>query len=53
MPALTATGIPAAFLSLIALFALHPFARLIQLVDVPDHRKSHIGAVPLIGGLSG
>ena len=52
MPALTATGIPAAFLSLIALFALHPFARLIQLVDMPDHRKSHTGAVPLIGGLS-
>jgi len=52
MQALTATGIPAAFLSLIALFALHPFARLIQLVDMPDHRKSHTGAVPLIGGLS-
>ena len=52
MQALTATGIPAALLSLVALFLLHPFARLIRLVDVPDHRKAHTGAVPLIGGLS-
>ena len=52
MQALTATGIPAALLSLVALFLLHPFARLIRFVDVPDHRKAHTGAVPLIGGLS-
>ena len=52
MQALTSTGIPAALLSLAALFVLHPFARFVQLVDMPDHRKAHNGAVPLIGGLS-
>lgn len=52
MQALTSTGILAAFLSLIALFILRPFARAVQLVDEPNHRKAHTGAVPLIGGLS-
>jgi len=52
MHALTGTGIPATLLSLVALFVLHPFARLNRLVDVPGHRKTHTGAVPLIGGLS-
>ena len=29
-----------------------PFAININLVDVPNYRKRHIGSVPLIGGIS-
>ncbi|GGA98824.1 UDP-N-acetylglucosamine--undecaprenyl-phosphate N-acetylglucosaminephosphotransferase [Agarivorans gilvus] len=31
---------------------LKPFAVKLQLVDVPNERKVHVGAVPLIGGIS-
>ncbi|WP_152207604.1 UDP-N-acetylglucosamine--undecaprenyl-phosphate N-acetylglucosaminephosphotransferase [Marinobacter changyiensis] len=48
-------GFLALFAGLIAYFslmALKPVAARIRLLDLPDHRKVHIGAVPLIGGLS-
>ena len=35
-----------------ALAGLTPLARHVDLVDMPDHRKQHHGAVPLTGGLS-
>ncbi|KPP97780.1 UDP-N-acetylglucosamine--undecaprenyl-phosphate N-acetylglucosaminephosphotransferase [Marinobacter sp. HL-58] len=35
-----------------SLVLLKPIAVHVQLVDVPDQRKLHFGAVPLVGGLS-
>lgn len=52
MEAASATGLLSGLISLIVLVLLRPFARKIRLVDLPDHRKSHKGAVPLTGGLS-
>ena len=34
------------------IYLLRPLATKLKLVDIPDHRKNHIGAVPLVGGLS-
>jgi UDP-GlcNAc:undecaprenyl-phosphate GlcNAc-1-phosphate transferase len=34
------------------IYLLGPLAKKLKLVDIPDHRKNHIGAVPLVGGLS-
>jgi UDP-GlcNAc:undecaprenyl-phosphate GlcNAc-1-phosphate transferase len=38
--------------SLISVFLLRHFAQKINLVDAPGHRKSHVGRIPLVGGLS-
>ncbi len=46
------TGLIAVLSSLVALIVLQPIARRFRLVDLPNHRKAHKGAVPLIGGLS-
>jgi UDP-GlcNAc:undecaprenyl-phosphate GlcNAc-1-phosphate transferase len=35
-----------------ALSALYPFAVKLNLVDCPDHRKTHIGKIPLVGGIA-
>ena len=52
MQAAILTGLIAIFFSVVTLSILRPFARKVRLVDVPNHRKAHKGAVPLIGGLS-
>ena len=46
------TGLIAIFFSIVTLRILRLFARRLHLLDVPNHRKAHKGAVPLIGGLS-
>jgi len=46
------TGLIAIIFAFAALVVLRPIARRFRLVDLPDHRKAHSGAVPLIGGLS-
>ena len=38
--------------TLMAIKGLTPIADKVGLLDVPNHRKQHKGAVPLIGGLS-
>ncbi len=40
------------FTTLFVIFLLRPFAISIGLVDRPNHRKTHKGSVPLIGGLA-
>ena len=52
MEGVVSTGLLAIGFSLAALIALRPFARKLRLVDLPNHRKAHTGAIPLIGGLS-
>ena len=52
MQAATYTGVLALVVSCLALFALRPLARKVQLLDLPNQRKAHKGSVPLIGGLS-
>ncbi|CAN0597190.1 unnamed protein product, partial [Ectocarpus sp. 12 AP-2014] len=44
--------IAAGIFAWLALAVLKPFAVRIRLLDNPDHRKVHVGAVPLVGGLS-
>jgi UDP-GlcNAc:undecaprenyl-phosphate GlcNAc-1-phosphate transferase len=39
-------------ITLISIIILLPVARKLKLVDIPSKRKSHLGNVPLIGGLS-
>lgn len=39
-------------MTLISIVILLPVARKFKLVDIPSERKSHLGRVPLIGGLS-
>jgi UDP-GlcNAc:undecaprenyl-phosphate GlcNAc-1-phosphate transferase len=38
-------------LCLLAMFALRPVAIAVDLIDRPGGRKSHIGDVPVVGGL--
>jgi len=38
--------------SFFSVFLLRRLALKVNLVDRPDHRKNHVGAVPLVGGLS-
>lgn len=45
-------GFIAGIFAFCALVVLRPIAIRLNLVDRPDHRKLHEGAVPLIGGLS-
>lgn len=40
------------FATLLAIWLLNPLARRIGLVDLPNERKVHQGAVPLIGGIA-
>ncbi|ASV33532.1 undecaprenyl-phosphate alpha-N-acetylglucosaminyl 1-phosphate transferase [Candidatus Williamhamiltonella defendens] len=40
------------FFSLVCLLAARKVAKYIGLVDEPDHRKHHQGAIPLVGGIS-
>ena len=39
-------------ITLTSIIILLPIARKLKLVDIPSKRKSHLGNVPLIGGLS-
>lgn len=48
----SSTGLLAGFFALLFLCFLRPAAKWMRLLDNPDHRKLHSGAVPLIGGLS-
>ena len=41
-----------ALITLISIIFMLPVARKLKLVDTPSQRKSHLGNVPLIGGLS-
>ncbi len=52
MEAAYVSGSIAAVVSLLAVVGLKSFARKIRLVDLPNDRKAHKGAIPLIGGLS-
>ncbi|MDI9245003.1 UDP-N-acetylglucosamine--undecaprenyl-phosphate N-acetylglucosaminephosphotransferase [Marinobacter sp. CHS3-4] len=52
METVSSTGLIAVIAALFTLLILQPIARKLRLVDLPDHRKSHKGAIPLIGGLS-
>jgi UDP-GlcNAc:undecaprenyl-phosphate GlcNAc-1-phosphate transferase len=38
--------------TIIFIFALTPYAKIIGLMDEPDHRKHHTHSTPLIGGLA-
>lgn len=40
------------FFAFSSLFLLRKFARNINLVDKPDARKHHVGAIPLVGGIA-
>ncbi len=40
------------FLTCVAIKVLNPIAQRVGLVDLPNDRKKHIGAIPLIGGVS-
>lgn len=48
----SAVGLMAGLFSCLSLFVLRPIASRLRLLDDPDHRKLHKGAVPLVGGLS-
>ncbi|NWN91771.1 UDP-N-acetylglucosamine--undecaprenyl-phosphate N-acetylglucosaminephosphotransferase [Marinobacter adhaerens] len=48
----SAVGLMAGLFSCLSLFVLRPIASRLRLLDAPDHRKLHKGAVPLVGGLS-
>lgn len=39
-------------ISSLSIFLLTPFAKRLGLIDVPNHRKVHVGNIPLIGGIS-
>ncbi|QYJ79941.1 UDP-N-acetylglucosamine--undecaprenyl-phosphate N-acetylglucosaminephosphotransferase [Shewanella acanthi] len=47
LPFLTAFG-----LTCITILVLNPLAQRVGLVDVPNERKLHVGAIPLIGGVA-
>lgn len=46
------SGIIAVSGTLLAIAVLRPVAVNFNLVDLPNHRKQHVGAVPLIGGIA-
>ncbi|MFL1455742.1 UDP-N-acetylglucosamine--undecaprenyl-phosphate N-acetylglucosaminephosphotransferase [Marinobacter sp. GN3S48] len=53
MDTVGSVGLASGFLALFSLLLLKPFAvRVRLLLDLPNHRKVHKGAVPLTGGLS-
>ena len=41
-----------AFGTALAIVLLAPLSAKLQLVDLPNQRKQHVGAVPLIGGIA-
>lgn len=45
-------GLVAACTSAVAIAVMRPFAIVLGLVDHPDHRKQHLGDIPLVGGLA-
>lgn len=49
---LTSVFLLSSLVTLISIIILLPIARKLKLVDIPSKRKSHLGNVPLIGGLS-
>ncbi|MCC1496262.1 UDP-N-acetylglucosamine--undecaprenyl-phosphate N-acetylglucosaminephosphotransferase [Alcanivorax sp. 1008] len=52
MDLMTTTGLLSGLFASVSLVFLRPVAVRVGLLDIPDHRKMHRGAVPLIGGLS-
>ncbi len=52
MEAVGYLGLYSGIIAFFSMFVLRPVAIQVSLVDLPDHRKFHIGAVPLTGGLS-
>ncbi|RBP25008.1 UDP-GlcNAc:undecaprenyl-phosphate GlcNAc-1-phosphate transferase [Marinobacter pelagius] len=52
MEAASSTGLLAGLIAFVSLFVLKPVAVYANLLDKPDHRKLHKGAIPLTGGLS-
>ena len=48
----TSVFLLSSLITLISIIILLPVARKLKLVDIPSKRKSHLGNVPLIGGLS-
>jgi len=52
MEVVGSVGLSSGFFAFVSLLLLRPFAVRFRLLDIPDHRKVHTGAVPLIGGLS-
>ena len=48
----TSVFLLSSLITLISIIILLPIARKLNLVDIPSKRKSHLGNVPLIGGLS-
>ena len=49
---LVLSGIIAAVGTSLAIAVLRPLSVQLHLVDLPNQRKQHVGAVPLIGGIS-
>ncbi|MEQ9544784.1 MAG: UDP-N-acetylglucosamine--undecaprenyl-phosphate N-acetylglucosaminephosphotransferase [Marinobacter sp.] len=52
MESAAALGLSSGLIAFFSLLLLKPFAVRVRLLDLPDHRKVHKGAVPLTGGLS-
>ncbi len=46
------SGLVAFFGTALAIACLRPLSAKLQLVDLPNQRKHHVGAVPLIGGIA-
>lgn len=44
-------GLPL-LVTILFMFALHPVARGLQLIDKPGGRKMHVGEIPVIGGIA-
>ena len=40
------------FINIIFLYFFSIFGKNIKLVDIPNERKTHIGEIPLVGGIS-
>ncbi|WP_225314241.1 UDP-N-acetylglucosamine--undecaprenyl-phosphate N-acetylglucosaminephosphotransferase [Marinobacter halotolerans] len=45
-------GLYSGIIALVSILVLKPVAVKVRLLDLPDHRKVHVGDVPLTGGLS-
>ena len=45
-------GLYSGIIAFFSMFILKPFAVRVRLLDQPNHRKLHVGVVPLTGGLS-
>ena len=49
---LIGSGLIAVMGTSFAIAVLRPISAKLQLIDLPDQRKQHVGAIPLIGGIS-